>query len=59
MKNWSLMVQAQGLEIPEDQLKRISTTLDALEAAFRPLTQQLQPGVDSAVTYVPPVEKPE
>jgi hypothetical protein len=59
MKNWSLMAQAQGLEIPEDQLRRISTTLDALEAAFRPLTSQLNPGVETAVTYVPPVEKPE
>lgn len=59
MTNWSLVAQARGLEIPADQMERISATLDALEVAFCPLTSQLDPGVETAMTYVPPPEEPE
>jgi len=59
MTNWSLLAQAYGLEIPSEQMDRISTTLDSLEAVFRPLVSQLNPGVETAVTYVPPLEEGE
>jgi hypothetical protein len=59
MKDWSLVAQAMGLEIPDEEFERISAALDKLEAAFRPLVAQLHPGVDEAVTYIAPAEKSE
>jgi len=53
------MAQAMGLEIPADELARLSSTLDALEAAFRPLAGKLDPSVDLAATWLPPAENPQ
>lgn len=59
MKDWSLLARAMGLQIPAEEMERISKALDSLEAVFRPLAAQLHPGVDGAVTYIAPLEKPE
>ena len=53
------MAQAMGLEIPADELARISATLDALETAFRPLVRKLDPSVDLAATWLAPAEHPQ
>ncbi len=59
MKDWRLVARAVGLQIPDEELERVAKSLDGLETVFRPLTAQLHPGVDEAVIFVAPREKPE
>ena len=48
MKDWKAIAQASGLQVDPTQLNRIAETLEALEAAFRPLLKDLTPGVEPA-----------
>jgi hypothetical protein len=49
MKDWKAIAQASGLQVDPTQLNRIAETLEALEAAFRPLLKDLTPGVEPAI----------
>lgn len=59
MNDWRLLCRAIGLDIPDEEFERITAALGPLEAVFRPLAEQLDPGVDAAVTYIAPREKSE
>jgi hypothetical protein len=48
MKEGGGIAQASGLQVDPTQLNRIAETLEALEAAFRPLLKDLTPGVEPA-----------
>ena len=49
MKDWRAIAKASGLEVDPTQLDRIAGPLEALEAAFRPLVKDLDPGVEPAI----------
>lgn len=49
MKNWKILATANGLGIPEEQLDRITPSLDALEAAFRPLAAGIPFEIEPAI----------
>jgi len=49
MKNWKLMAEAAGLDIPD--MDRITAPLDGLEAAFRPLVQNIPHDVEPALIF--------
>jgi hypothetical protein len=49
MKNWKLMAEAAGLDIPD--MDRITAPLDGLEAAFRPLVQSIPHDVEPALIF--------
>lgn len=51
MKNWKKIAEANDLRIPESDLDRIAPALDALEAAFRPLTRDIPDDVEPAVNF--------
>jgi hypothetical protein len=42
--NWKDIAQAHGLNLPAQDLDRITRPLDALEQTFRPLVSTLSPG---------------
>jgi len=56
MTDWNLLVKAQGLDIPEEDLPRVTVPLGALEAAFRPLAANLPVDLESAVAFECPEE---
>jgi hypothetical protein len=56
MKNWKLLAAAQNLEIPDPDLARIIPSLDALEAAFRPLVANIPPHIEPAAIFQCPSE---
>jgi len=49
MKQWKQIAEASGLDIPH--LERITPSLDALEAAFRPLVKKIPHDVEPAVIF--------
>ncbi len=51
MKDWKLIVKAHGLDISEQELERIQPALDALEAAFRPLTKRIPLELEPALIF--------
>ncbi len=51
MKNWEKIAEAHGLNIPESDLENVTSALDAMEAAFRPLTKDIPDDVEPAVTF--------
>jgi hypothetical protein len=51
MKNWKKIAEAADLQIPDIELDRIAPSLEALEAAFRPLTKAIPDDVEPAVTF--------
>jgi hypothetical protein len=53
MKNWKQIASGTAAAIPEPDLDRISPSLDAIEAAFRPLTKQIPPDVEPALIFRP------
>ena len=59
MKNWPAIAHAMNLDIPDEQLVRIATSLDGLEAAFAPLRAGIQPGTDPASIFRAAVEEAE
>ena len=51
MKDWKLIVKAQGLDISEQEVDRMQPTLDTLEAAFRPLTTRIPFDLEPALIF--------
>jgi hypothetical protein len=51
MKNWKKIAEANELRIPEPDLDRIAPALDALDAAFQPLTKSIPDDVEPAVSF--------
>jgi hypothetical protein len=49
MKNWKIMAESAGLEIPD--IGRITPALDALESAFRPLVKTIPHDVEPALVF--------
>jgi hypothetical protein len=50
MKNWKAIASGNGLELPDDYLATLTPTLDALEAAFRPLAAGIPHEIEPATT---------
>jgi hypothetical protein len=48
MIDWKTVARARGLNIPDETLDGIAPSLDALEAAFRPLVSRLRYDVEPA-----------
>jgi hypothetical protein len=51
MKNWKTIAQSSDIKIPETDIDRLAPSLDALEAAFRPLVNTIPDDVEPAVTF--------
>ena len=51
MKDWTSIAKASGVEIPAPQLERVSQTLAALEATFRPLVADLDVSLEPAAVF--------
>jgi hypothetical protein len=51
MKNWKKIAEAHDLRIPDADLDRIAPSLDALEAAFRPLAKTIPDDIEPAITF--------
>ena len=60
MKDFKLLAAGHGLDVPEDELARVSAVLDGLEAAFRPLVQTIPLETEPALTFTcaPPEDRP-
>ena len=56
MTDWKLLAEAQNLDIPADELPRVTAPLGALEAAFRPLIVDLPTDLEPAVVFDPSPE---
>ena len=57
MKDWKLLARAQDLDIPEDELARVSQALDGLEEAFAPLRGLVPFDTEPAIIFQQPVEE--
>lgn len=55
--DWKAIAAARGLGIPGEQLARIAPSLDALEAAFRPLSLSIPHLTEPALVYQPEAEE--
>jgi hypothetical protein len=51
MTDWSLVAQSAGLDIPAEDLRRITQPLNALQEVFRPLAQGLTPDAEPAAVF--------
>jgi hypothetical protein len=51
MKNWKNLAGSLGLSIPDADLDRIVPALDALEAAFAPMRENIPDDIEPAVTF--------
>ncbi|MGD0872954.1 MAG: hypothetical protein ABSB88_25700 [Bryobacteraceae bacterium] len=51
MKDWESIAKASGVEIPAHELQRVSKTLAALEATFRPLVGELEVSLEPAAVF--------
>ena len=51
MTDWSAVAKARGIAIPPTELARIASTLETLEAAFRPLIEPLTPDMEPALLF--------
>jgi hypothetical protein len=51
MKDWNLIIQAQGYDVSPEEMARIKPILDALEKAFRPLTRTIPFDVEPALIF--------
>jgi len=54
MKHWKTLADAAGLDIPD--VERLTPSLDALEAAFRPLVKTIPHDVEPAVSFCAALE---
>jgi len=50
MKNWKTIASGNDLGLPDDYLAKLTPTLDALEAAFRPLIAGIPHEIEPATT---------
>ncbi len=53
MKHWKEAAKALESGIPDEQLDRIAPTLEALEAAFRPLVEAIPEDTEPAPGFAP------
>lgn len=51
MKNWKLVAQGLDVAIPEADLPKLSQTLEAMDAAFRPLAEAIPDEIEPAVIF--------
>jgi len=51
MTDWKALAAARCPDIPPDEAARIAPSLEALENAFRRLSEQLTPDIEPAVTF--------
>ena len=51
MRDWASIAKACGLEIPAADLPRVVQPLNSLEETFRPLVQNLAPGLEPATGF--------
>jgi hypothetical protein len=51
MTDWKTLAAAHCPDIPADAVARIAPSLEALDAAFRPLKAQLTPQDEPAVIF--------
>jgi hypothetical protein len=51
VKDWESIVKASGVGIPAPELQRVSKTLAALEATFRPLVADLEVWLEPAAVF--------
>lgn len=56
MTDWKLLVPALGLDIPAEDIARVTAPLDALETAFRPLTAGLPLELEPSLAFECPEE---
>jgi hypothetical protein len=57
MTDWKALAEAVEPPVPEEMLDQVIPPLEALEAAFQPLLQNLPP--DAPAWHGPPWKKPE
>ena len=53
VKNWRVIAQASGLDLPASELDRIVRPLDSLEETFRPLAESLTPDREPCFCFQP------
>lgn len=53
MTDYRAIARARGLNLPEDQLVRITGPLEILEAVFRPLAADLPASLEPAIGIYP------
>jgi hypothetical protein len=59
MKDFKLLAAGHGLDIPEDDLARITAVLAGLETAFRPLVATIPLETEPALSFsCSPEEQP-
>ena len=51
MRDWKALARAAGLGNDAQALERIAQPLEAIEAVFRPLTENLPPELEPACTF--------
>ena len=56
MKDWKLLAAALDLDIPEAEMERVKASLDAVEAAFGPLTSTIPLETEPAYVLLLPPE---
>lgn len=49
-KNWKLIAEGSGIPLTEGDIEKFSSSLDALEEAFRPLVATIPLEVEPAIT---------
>lgn len=53
MKNWKLIAAANAFDIPEAEIDRIAPVLDGLEAAVRPLLEEIPLETEPVTVFIP------
>ena len=51
MKNWKLIAEASGFNIPESDIERLIVPLQGLDEAFRKIAVSFPPDTDSAQIF--------
>jgi hypothetical protein len=51
MHNWKLLAQARGIDVPAEEMDRLTGVLEALEAAWAPLRQMAPHETEPAIVY--------
>ena len=51
MRNWKQIACGLSLAIPESDIEKIAPVMDGLEAAFRPLADEIPHDVEPAVVF--------
>ena len=51
MKNWKLLTEASGLEIPDSEIDRLIAPLEGLDASFRKIAFSFPADTDSAQVF--------